>query len=269
MKKTVLVTGVSSGYGNALAHVFLEDGWQVYGVSRREPENLINISSFQFSSSNFANLETIQSSLEKLFTGIQRIDVLYLNAAFLPDFDRLENVDMNLVQTTMNINTWSNKIIIDYFLKNKIKVNQVIVSSSSAGRSDSSMQYKMGHNAFSLSKATLNHMIAQYALENPDIHFCTLSPGYMDTPMSRQVASHGSDALFFDQKRYIELFKEKRMRSPIDMARKVISNFSSIRQIKSGSFIRIDEKDNLHISQASLQSTNMVFQQPLINISTA
>ena len=41
MYKTVLITGVSSGLGNGLAHFYLEQGSQVYALNRKEPSDLI------------------------------------------------------------------------------------------------------------------------------------------------------------------------------------------------------------------------------------
>ena len=38
MSRTAVVTGVSSGIGRAIARRLLDDGWQVVGLSRREPE---------------------------------------------------------------------------------------------------------------------------------------------------------------------------------------------------------------------------------------
>jgi NAD(P)-dependent dehydrogenase (short-subunit alcohol dehydrogenase family) len=38
MSRTAVVTGVSSGIGHAIARRLLDDGWQVVGLSRRQPE---------------------------------------------------------------------------------------------------------------------------------------------------------------------------------------------------------------------------------------
>jgi NADP-dependent 3-hydroxy acid dehydrogenase YdfG len=38
MKKTVLITGTSSGFGKATAHLFVRNGWNVVATMRRSEE---------------------------------------------------------------------------------------------------------------------------------------------------------------------------------------------------------------------------------------
>lgn len=44
----VFITGVSSGIGNALSKAYLDNGWEVFGLSRRGPEELIHHERFHF-----------------------------------------------------------------------------------------------------------------------------------------------------------------------------------------------------------------------------
>lgn len=41
MNPNIFITGVSSGLGEALASHYLQQGFSVYGLSRRIPENLL------------------------------------------------------------------------------------------------------------------------------------------------------------------------------------------------------------------------------------
>ena len=62
----VFITGVSSGIGLALAREYLRQGVAVYGVSRREPNELINEPKFHFERVDLANSQTVPGALKRL-----------------------------------------------------------------------------------------------------------------------------------------------------------------------------------------------------------
>ena len=84
MKKTILITGASSGIGRATARLFAEKGWNV-AATMRAPENekdlkeLPNLKLYQLDVSKNEDLETVISKVQNDFAGI---DVLFNNAGY-------------------------------------------------------------------------------------------------------------------------------------------------------------------------------------------
>lgn len=258
-RKNILITGVSSGFGNALAVSFLKDNYNVYGISRRKPENIINSKNFYFLSLDLFVLDKIEESIRIFLDSVKKLDLVYLQSGYFDEFEFFHEVSLSKTMKFMDIHVWSNKIIIDFIINSNKKVSQIIASSSSAGKCDTSNINKRGHNAFSFSKAALNHLISQYAIELPHIHFCSFSPGNMNTPMSRKIREIENNDSFPDIKKYKELFDLKLMKDPFIMAEKIKNNLGTIRNFKSGSFIRLDENDAAYVSKSFLEKTTCMF----------
>ena len=81
MKKSILITGCSSGLGFALTNYYLKNNYTVYGVSRNNP----NISNHNFIHKNFdlSNISQIKEELSAFILDIKKIDTVFLNAELL------------------------------------------------------------------------------------------------------------------------------------------------------------------------------------------
>ncbi|EFO01584.1 hypothetical protein SMSK23_1581 [Streptococcus oralis ATCC 35037] len=89
MTRRVLITGVSSGIGLAQARLFLENGYQVYGVD--QGENPLLERDFHFLQRD------LTLGLEPIFDWCPQVDVLCNTAGVLDDYKPL------LVQTAQEI----------------------------------------------------------------------------------------------------------------------------------------------------------------------
>lgn len=111
MKKVALITGASSGIGLASAKLFLEKGWTVYGVARKEFKS--DFVCFQADVNDSARMEEI---INGIYKNEGRIDAFVNNAGFglggeLADHDpekirQLFNTD--LASYAVNINLVAN-----------------------------------------------------------------------------------------------------------------------------------------------------------------
>lgn len=82
MKKTILITGASSGFGLMLANALHQSGFDVIGTSR-EPEKHQAKVPFKLMALDISDDNSIESFGKQLFSQIQQLDVLINNAGYL------------------------------------------------------------------------------------------------------------------------------------------------------------------------------------------
>ena len=130
--------------------------------------------------------------------------------------DYLNKIKLHDIETSFTINTWANKVIIDYMIENNIEVKQVVAISSGA-----SQETYTGWGAYSISKAALNMMMKVYAEEQPDIHFLSLSPGPVDTPMQDYINENIDGNKFKWKKKFSDMKENNTLPNTTDIAHKV------------------------------------------------
>lgn len=81
MKKNILVTGASSGFGLSLATELYKRGYHVIGTSRNPGKNQSSLP-FKMLALDITDDNSIQSFSKQLFTEITQLDVLINNAGF-------------------------------------------------------------------------------------------------------------------------------------------------------------------------------------------
>ena len=176
--KRVLITGNTSGLGLALTDLLLSGGNKVYSLSKRFIKKKKNLMS---QVCNLTNLDNIDKALNRLLK-TKKLDYVFLNAGILGKIDLTKNIKLQEINEIFKINVFSNKQIIDYLIKKKIKIKLIIGISSGAA-----LFPKYGWYLYCSSKSALKYMFEAYALENPKIKFINLSPGLMKTKMQKQI----------------------------------------------------------------------------------
>ena len=174
----------------------------------------------------------ISYKLSTLLKDVKQIDVIYLNAGVLGDIDYLNKIKLHDIETSFTINTWANKVIIDYMIENNIEVKQVVAISSGA-----SQETYTGWGAYSISKAALNMMMKVYAEEQPDIHFLSLSPGPVDTPMQDFINENIDGNKFKWKKKFSDMKENNTLPNTTDIANKMCRLLPTLKKYKSGSFL--------------------------------
>jgi short-subunit dehydrogenase len=81
MKKNILVTGASSGFGLSLANELHKKGYNVIGTSRN-PEKMQSVVPFKMLALDITDGNSIKSFGRQLFDEIKQLDVLINNAGF-------------------------------------------------------------------------------------------------------------------------------------------------------------------------------------------
>jgi benzil reductase ((S)-benzoin forming) len=224
--KNILITGSSSGLGFSLAQKFKKNGFNVYGISRSKTELDIKQQICDFS-----NPIDILPVLINLID-INEIDYVFLNAGILGRIDRLENITLTEYNQIFNVNVLSNKVILDYLMRNH-KVKNVIGISSGAA-----LKTYFGWSLYCMSKSAFKQLISSYADEYTNTNFLNLAPGVIKSKMQDTIKST-SVSEFPSLKKFHDMYKT--MDSPDEVADKIIENLDLFKTIKSGDYLDLRE----------------------------
>ena len=186
--RNVLITGVSSGIGHALAAYYLDHGWAVYAASRRTPDELTKHAAFHFASIDLGEFALAHARLLALIEGVTHLDLVVLNAGVLGKFGDIGDAQFDDLKHTLNINLWANKVVLDTLHGAEISIDQAVTISSGAA-----VNGNRGWSGYAISKAALNMLTKLYAAERPDTHFCALAPGLVDTEIQDELEAVGED----------------------------------------------------------------------------
>ncbi|MCC5833685.1 MAG: SDR family NAD(P)-dependent oxidoreductase [Opitutales bacterium] len=229
----ILITGVSSGLGHALAELYLNQGASVYGCSRRRPEDLI-AQGLEFESIDLTEPDTSATAFEKWIGGIDRWDLVILNAGKLGEIRDLADTPLDDLRETMEINVWSNKWLLDALFAQSESIQQVVAISSGASRSGN-----RGWNGYGISKAALNMLVQLYAAEQPGTHFSSLAPGLVDTAMQDYLTNEADAERFETVQRLREAKGTRDMPDALTCARQLLEAFPKLLNKPSGDFADI------------------------------
>ena len=230
--QNILITGIGSGLGEALAREYLAQGYQVYAIGRSFPKALDVHPHFFFFPYDLSKTFMLQETVKEFIQG-HIFDVVILNAGVLGNIRTLRQTDLSNIKEVMELNVWANKELIDV-LANVSTVKQIVGISSGAAVNGS-----MGWGAYALSKSGLNMLLNVYAKELPDIHFTSLAPGVIETPMVRHIIDEVDDEVFTSAKR----LKEGHIQTPQEAAKRLIHIFPKILAYDSGSFLDMRTMD--------------------------
>lgn len=230
MAGRVLITGIGSGLGEALAETYLEGGFEVYALSRHLPDALSDHERLRFERCDLRALEEIPFHLERLLTGVEGIDLAILNAGILHAIKDMVETPLFEFEEAMAVNVWANKVILDHFIRHQIPLRQVVAISSGAA-----VNCNRGWNDYALSKAALNALIKLYAREMEGTHLVALAPGIVMTPMLRKVIET-VDVERFPSVRRIQQTPKM---TPKEAAQRLFQLIPQLLQYESGAFLDV------------------------------
>ena len=234
--KNVLITGVSGGLG--FAKTVIENGGSVYALGRTKPEEISNSDVFNFAKCDLRVFSEITQALDLLLSNIANVDLVILNAGIKGVVGHLPEVPVNVMKEVMAVNVFANKAIIDHLLISGKSMEQVIGISSGASRNGSA-----GMGAYSLSKASLNLLLKVYSSENPGIHFSTIAPGLVRTPMMDQLLTTPGGERFPAIVKMRRAASTSAMQEPLAAAKRVLAALPNLLEQPTGSFVDVREVD--------------------------
>ncbi|QGJ71099.1 Short-chain dehydrogenase [Planctomycetales bacterium 10988] len=191
LPKRVLITGVHTGVGHALADYYLQQGSQVWGISRSRPEDLSKHPAFDFLSLDLTDHDRVGPEIKHWLHEVDHFDFVLLNAGILGSFGDLREADLDEMKQVMELNLWANKSVVDALDAAVDRIQQMVFMSSGA-----SVNGNRGWRGYALSKAALNMMAMLYAAELTGTHCSAFAPGIVETTMQDQLQSFPQDERF-------------------------------------------------------------------------
>ena len=133
--KTILITGATSGIGEAAARKFADDGWRVIGTGRRA-DRLATLASelgeaFHPVALDMRQPETFAAAIASLPAKFNRIDLLLNNAGLAPPMSVLQSAAMGPLDTVIDTNVSGLVALTRLLLPTLIETRGAIINLSS------------------------------------------------------------------------------------------------------------------------------------------
>ena len=185
MKKTIWITGGSTGIGKALAIRFANEGWNVAISARREnllkelSDRFENISPFPLDVTDKENCKNIFNQVKEKFGNI---DICFFSTGTW-DPKKEKDIDVEQIEKVFKINFFgtvnSIKAVEEYY-KNRNEGTIAIVSSIAGYRG---LPNSTGYGP---SKSALNNLAESLYFDfgRHNVRVCLVSPGFIKTPMT-------------------------------------------------------------------------------------
>ncbi len=190
--KTILITGVNRGIGNAIAQEFLNNNWHVIGTVQdgNKEINLDSFENFQKETLDVSDFQSMDRLVEKIFN--QSIDVLLNNAGVIDASSLNESIYDN-EHSLMNV--YLVNTISPYIFAEKLSP-QILRGSDKLVVSVSSLLSKIEHMlpqhwVYGSSKTSLNYAMKAFARNYPKIKVALVRPGWVRTDMGGENAPLG------------------------------------------------------------------------------
>ena len=197
--KTVIVTGASSGMGEAITKLFVKNGANVVAVARRKEklEALLNELSnekgkLEIFAGDISLKETNEKMIDFALEKFGSFDILVNNAGVMDDMSPVGNITDEMYERVMKTNfygpMWAMNKAVNVFKENKTKGN--IINISSVGGS-----HTCAGAIYCASKAALNSLTKNTAyMYMPDgIRVNAIAPGGIKTNISSSMGMPNMD----------------------------------------------------------------------------
>jgi len=184
-KKTIWITGGSTGIGKALAIKFANEGWNVAISARREnlldeiADNHENISPFPLDVTDKSKCKEV---FEKIKNKFENINICFFSTGtWNPKKEK--DIDVEQIEEVFKINFFGTlnaiKAVEEYF-KNRKSGTITIVSSIAGYRG---LPNSTGYGP---SKSALNNLAESLYFDfgRSNVRVCLVSPGFIKTPMT-------------------------------------------------------------------------------------
>ena len=184
-KKTIWITGGSTGIGKALAIKFANMGWNVAISARREAlikeisNNNQNIYGFPLDVTNKSKCKEVFDEIRYKF---QNIDICFFSTGTWNPIKE-KDIDVEQIENVFKVNffgTLNSIKVVEQYFKEKKNGTIAIVSSIAGYRG---LPNSTGYGP---SKSALNNLTESlyFDFKRSNVRVCLVSPGFIKTPMT-------------------------------------------------------------------------------------
>lgn len=182
-KRTILITGATSGIGESLLHHYLANDYQVIACGRNKAklkqlaDSHADVIPVAFDMTDSEQIKAAAAELKQ----IARIDILMFNAGDCRYIDNAKAFDGELFASVIATNLQSLGYLLQYFLPKVDAGGQVVFISSSA----TLLPFPRAE-AYGASKAGIDYLAnsLRIDLKAQDIAVTLVHPGFIKTPLT-------------------------------------------------------------------------------------
>ena len=196
--RAAIVTGVSRGLGESLAHGLLEQGFSVLGIGRTSAARLAG-PNYRFAAYDFAEPARVDVALQASFAELAAKHPSYVclinNAAVGTPVGVHGKLDASAIAESLAVNLTSPVALCDLFCRvfadEAVERRIINISSGAAGNA------MPGMANYCIAKAGLEMLTRMLAAEQRDERFraITVRPGIIDTGMQEYMRSRPKEVL--------------------------------------------------------------------------
>ncbi len=170
MKKTILITGSSSGIGKATAQYFSQNGWNVAATMRKpdDEKEIKESSSIKLYRLDVQDEDSIQKTIEKVISDFGKIDVVLNNAGYAAK-GPFEAASKDQIRRQFDVNVFGLMAVIEHILPHFRQSNSgTIINISSIGGRLTIPLYSLYHGtkwAVEGFSESLSYELAQFGVK--------------------------------------------------------------------------------------------------------
>lgn len=231
--KYFIITGTSSGLGEALATRVIEQKHKLFCISRRENKKLKNLAKelnidLWYLSFDLSKTIKIKSLMDDIFSGIDIYSaselVLINNAGIVEPIGPLGKYNIEEIQQHVSVNFTAPIALSNEFIRRtgSLNIKKSIINISSGAASNP----YYGWSLYCSTKAALDMFtktvgLEQTGLSNP-YNIISIAPGVIDTPMQEKIRDIQPD-IFPMKPKFEKLFEENQLVEPSKVASHILT----------------------------------------------
>lgn len=235
MKKVLLITGCSSGFGKALCEVFSKKDYYVI-ASARDKSKLATVTADLKVEMDVSDEESINTAISQIMQKVNCIDILINNAGYSVR-SAVEEIDMKALHDMYEVNVFGTLRVMQKVLPimRCQRSGRIINIGSISGRMTG-----IANGGYCSTKYAVEAITeaARYEVADMGIEVCVVEPGAMDTDFFRTLAQNSDEKMKNSESPYNKVyerdlsFRKKQSKSDVEKCAVKLVNILGQKKLK-------------------------------------